>query len=342
MPSLRQRVPPLFDHVRATPTNVTNWSAYCSSKFQEPLLLGKATRIFQWPTADTPARTCDACRKSLNSCDLRQGKQQCVFCGVFEQECTFVEEEEDRKRVSGKAAMREEVMKGMELYIRQLGSLIAEGPVKKRKRNLIENESALRSCPQSKGDRNTNIGHNRCNSIKANMSPAVDVLQPRKISFCSESEVSDNMEALSEDCEVNRIDDMGTQKEQMLDRLMVCVHELFAVTGVSTRTGHTSSTTSSPSKQNNEAPGSGSKNIGGKRKRDQRDKDGDGGEDNDDKSGKRQSMLDAHTEPQENDKRRLACPYYKQNPRKQYPSRACCGPGWTSVHRIKYALIFPL
>jgi hypothetical protein len=281
-----------------------------------------------------------ACRKCLNSCDLRQGKQQCIFCGVFGQECTFVEEEEDRKRVSGKAAMREEVLKGMELYIRQLGSLIAEGPVKKKKGCFSKIESGLRSYPRDKSDRHTNAGHNSCSSIKGNMSPEVNVLQPRKTSFCSESEVSDNMEALSDDCEVDRIDDMDTTKEQMLDRLMVCVHEMFAVTSVSTRAGHTSSTTSSPSTKHSEAPGSSSKNIGEKRKRGQLDKNGDRNEDNDDKSGKRQRMLDAHTEPQEDERRRLACPYYKQNPRKQYPSRACCEPGWTSVHRIKYALYF--
>lgn len=32
---------------------------------------------------------------------------------------------------------------------------------------------------------------------------------------------------------------------------------------------------------------------------------------------------------------RFACPYYKKNPRKYREWRICCGPGWTTVHRVK-------
>ena len=33
--------------------------------------------------------------------------------------------------------------------------------------------------------------------------------------------------------------------------------------------------------------------------------------------------------------KRLACPYFKNNPNRRHPSRSCVGPGWVAVHRIK-------
>jgi hypothetical protein len=32
---------------------------------------------------------------------------------------------------------------------------------------------------------------------------------------------------------------------------------------------------------------------------------------------------------------KFACPYFKRNPQKCTRWRACCGPGWISVHRVK-------
>lgn len=34
-------------------------------------------------------------------------------------------------------------------------------------------------------------------------------------------------------------------------------------------------------------------------------------------------------------KRRLACPYFKHDPRKYRAWNTCCGPGWSSTHRVK-------
>lgn len=36
--------------------------------------------------------------------------------------------------------------------------------------------------------------------------------------------------------------------------------------------------------------------------------------------------------------KRFACPYYKNNPGKFRQKRTCCGPGWPTVHRVKYDL----
>jgi hypothetical protein len=33
---------------------------------------------------------------------------------------------------------------------------------------------------------------------------------------------------------------------------------------------------------------------------------------------------------------KLACPYFKHDPAKYRQWRVCCGPGWGSIHRVKY------
>jgi hypothetical protein len=45
---------------------------------------------------------------------------------------------------------------------------------------------------------------------------------------------------------------------------------------------------------------------------------------------KRPATLQDHFEP------RLACPFYKAPPQKCGLYRACSGPGWSSIHRLKY------
>jgi hypothetical protein len=37
-------------------------------------------------------------------------------------------------------------------------------------------------------------------------------------------------------------------------------------------------------------------------------------------------------------KQKLACPFFKRNPRGYTGWRSCPGPGWLSVHRVKYDL----
>jgi hypothetical protein len=40
--------------------------------------------------------------------------------------------------------------------------------------------------------------------------------------------------------------------------------------------------------------------------------------------------------------RRLACPYFKHNPQKYRNVHPCLGPGWTSIHRLKYVSSDPI
>jgi len=37
---------------------------------------------------------------------------------------------------------------------------------------------------------------------------------------------------------------------------------------------------------------------------------------------------------------RFACPFFKRDPQKYMAHRACPGPGWITVHRVKYAFLF--
>jgi hypothetical protein len=60
-------------------------------------------------------------------------------------------------------------------------------------------------------------------------------------------------------------------------------------------------------------------------------------EDNGDDREKRQK-LDAPSQPEATvQRRRLACPFYKQYPQGKWP-RACHGPGWGTIHRVKYVI----
>jgi hypothetical protein len=61
-----------------------------------------------------------------------------------------------------------------------------------------------------------------------------------------------------------------------------------------------------------------------------RDDGADEGDDDDDENGRtyKRKRVPGTEE-------KLACPFYKHDPGKYGSSRACCGPGWSAVHRIK-------
>ena len=42
------------------------------------------------------------------------------------------------------------------------------------------------------------------------------------------------------------------------------------------------------------------------------------------------------------DPHRLACPFFKRDPRRHDKLRSCTGPGWKTVHRVKYETLSPL
>ena len=86
----------------------------------------------------------------------------------------------------------------------------------------------------------------------------------------------------------------------------------------------------SSSKQTAAGRHSSSQSRGSKRSRTSIDNDDDEFEEDDPRN---QKMLKAHGQHLE--KKKLACPYFKQNPYRFGRHDACSGPGWDSIHRLK-------
>jgi uncharacterized C2H2 Zn-finger protein len=156
-------------------------------------------------------------------------------------------------------------------------------------------------------------------------------------SSTSGTDVLDSMDGSSDDCDLNCTDDIVAEKEQILDRLMVCVYDMFT-SACSTYNSCAGSGSHQPKSQTGGSSVRGSADQEGKKRKRSKDS-GDGNledEENDGFRKRRKGQKDTNDPDQENYKL-LACPYYKCNPRKGYPSKKCYGPGWDSVHRLKYS-----
>ncbi|KAF2830185.1 hypothetical protein CC86DRAFT_403493 [Ophiobolus disseminans] len=191
-------------------------------------------------------------------------------------------------------------------------------------------------------DHTTPIGPPLSPSVPANQvqdSLPLPTFEPQESrELCSRSNSSDD-EALDTteeslgDSSPESISNVEAKKKEILDKLMVLFYEIFTATTVTTHGANGSPAPSRTSKQSN-ASERGSKSNRKKRKSDERDDNDQQDEDEEDKSGKRQkNMDDSHASQAEG--MRLACPYYKRNHQKHQPSRACAGPGWPKVHRLK-------
>ena len=49
-------------------------------------------------------------------------------------------------------------------------------------------------------------------------------------------------------------------------------------------------------------------------------------------------MKRPRAENSRNVSRKFACPFYMRNPRKYWNIKSCLGPGWPSVHRVKFVI----
>jgi hypothetical protein len=131
--------------------------------------------------------------------------------------------------------------------------------------------------------------------------------------------------------------DLEADREHVLNHLMVCVHNMFSEAASSN--GFANANTSSlPSfRQTGESSSSGSNTTGRKRGRDDTKGERNSDEDENEKSKHPRTIRDEEEVGiLEKLRRKLACPYYKQDLQKHHSSGACCGPEWKSVHRIKY------
>lgn len=133
------------------------------------------------------------------------------------------------------------------------------------------------------------------------------------------------------------------QKSLLLNRLMKYFYEIFSACPThrgSVRT-HTSGgrqrTSDSGSFRSGLSSASPSNQpLGGGRKRSADDEPGDG-DDQGGRAPKRPRGSDPLDESKEEPAKRLACPYFKMDPSRHHTARSCLGPGWATVHRIKYA-----
>ena len=138
-----------------------------------------------------------------------------------------------------------------------------------------------------------------------------------------------------------RLGSRAERKRILLERLMRYFHSIFAACPPQTRThGSGSGSVSSGSGRSGDTGTVQSEqlndyNVETRRlldNRKRRPEDEDGDDEGDGSNRKRPRQHDDDKEAP----LRLACPFFKKNPRRYRLSRSCPGPGWSTVHRVKY------
>ncbi|OCK79198.1 hypothetical protein K432DRAFT_355440 [Lepidopterella palustris CBS 459.81] len=128
---------------------------------------------------------------------------------------------------------------------------------------------------------------------------------------------------------------VAARKPAILHRLMTKFYSMLdPSTGIVIRNG----TKSSSSQRAGESGStSGSQSSGSYGFKPKPSKGGFSGRNTDeqDNSDKPQKPPENHLEDELGNSRKLACPYFKRNPRKYQKFRSCPGPGWDTVHRLK-------
>jgi hypothetical protein len=150
-----------------------------------------------------------------------------------------------------------------------------------------------------------------------------------------EDEALDTIDEFTDDDSSNYSLGIDTQKEAILDHLMVYFHQIFATAGDSTQRGEHDSTPSRPPRQINESPHAKSAQPKRKRKSGDRDEGDYRDEEDEDVNRKRPRHQDGIVENSLESAKRLACPYFKHKPSRYQSRRSCSGPGWRTVHRLK-------
>ncbi|KAK1772731.1 hypothetical protein QBC33DRAFT_464203, partial [Phialemonium atrogriseum] len=129
------------------------------------------------------------------------------------------------------------------------------------------------------------------------------------------------------------------KKRELVDIGMAVFNEAFHATLAQLEFGHDSGNGSGshqPGKPSTSKGKSGNQQPLGGQKRQLIDSDDDGADDlGDGNFGDRNGNKRAKKTAE----RRFACPYFKHNPDRYRNERTCCGPGWTTVHRLKEHLL---
>jgi hypothetical protein len=148
----------------------------------------------------------------------------------------------------------------------------------------------------------------------------------------------DSVDGSSDDCCFDCESDIYVEKEMIVDRLMLCVHDMFTSPGSSAHNSCAGSGSHQAQKQASEPSVNSFDEAGKKRKESKESGDNNPDEENDGSRKRQKVQKDTKEAGRKNDKM-LACPYYKNNPRKNYPSKPCSERGWSSVNRIKYSVL---
>jgi hypothetical protein len=157
-------------------------------------------------------------------------------------------------------------------------------------------------------------------------------------SICASDETSDSTDSSLDGADTDSIEDLASQKTQVVDHLMVHVHDMFALPDVRKCKGGSGSGSSTSINQGNEKTAKGLPSYGPKRtlfSRGRRATGEDQDEQDDDDGGRRRKTTKPYSEQGSVDDKRLACPYYKRDPHAHKSSKACAGPGWYKMHRLK-------
>lgn len=135
-------------------------------------------------------------------------------------------------------------------------------------------------------------------------------------------------------CEKSDLDYIAVQMSELVDRLMLCVHDLFSPLETSVQK-HGNESTSSITRNQTADPAAERTGRNKKRKVGNEREDDCNDDEQEDGSEKRRKLLKEPNEPILEHGRKLACPYFKKNSQSTQLSRACHGPGWETVHRLK-------
>jgi hypothetical protein len=150
----------------------------------------------------------------------------------------------------------------------------------------------------------------------------------------SETDSLDSSDNPSIDSDLESLCDIEAEKERLLHRLMLHVHEVFSSRYLLNHTAHESSGVNSSSIPA-ESSGGNSKDTGSKRRADGWTGGDDQGDNESGDRARKRRLAQDECKNIEPSNKKLACPYYKRNPYNLQLPRACGGPGWDDIPRLK-------
>jgi hypothetical protein len=152
---------------------------------------------------------------------------------------------------------------------------------------------------------------------------------------CESDDSSEDIDGLLADGEIDLVPELDAHKKYIVDDLMVYVYEMFAPTGFTTCTGNSGSSSTRESRVGEPSTNS-SRTTEKKRSLLIDDHLENQDEEEDDECGKRRKTSNTSTPRCPRSGQKLACPYFKREPHKHEAAKACRGPGWSEVSRLKY------